>query len=64
MSLEDALIGTMRTNHHLDFAVTEGTPAFIGIAIFIDINAAVHIAAFEQDTDKFFFLRFHASPMI
>ena len=61
---KDTLIGALRSDHDFNFAVAEGTPALVGIAVFIDIDAAVHVAALKQDADKFFiFLRFHASPM-
>ena len=64
MGFKDSLIGALRPNRNLNFAVTEGAPALVGVAVFIDIDTAVHVATLEQDADKFFiFLRFHASPM-
>jgi len=62
--IKETLVGTVWPNDHFDFAVTEGAPAFVGVAVLIDINAAVHLATLEQDTDIFLvFLRIHASPM-
>jgi hypothetical protein len=52
----------MRPNCNFNFAVTEGASALVGVAVFIDIDAAVHVAALEQNADKFFiFPRFHAA---
>jgi len=54
----------MRADRHFNFGVAKGAPSLVGIAVFIDIDAAVHVATLEQDADKFsIFLRFHASPM-
>ncbi len=51
----------MRSDQNLNFAVTEGATALVGIAIFIDIDAAIHVATLEQDADVLFILqRFHA----
>jgi hypothetical protein len=62
--IKETLVGAVRPNDHFDFAVTEGTPALVGVAVLIDIDAAVHLATLEQDADKFLvFLRIHASPM-
>ena len=55
----------MRPDCDFDFPVAEGTPALIGVAVFIDIDAAVHIATLKKDTDKFFIsLWIHASTVI
>jgi len=55
----------MRPDCDFDFPVAEGAPALIGVAVFIDINAAVHVATLKQDTEKFFIsLWFHASTVI
>ena len=64
MGFKDSLIGALRPNRNLNFAVTEGTPALVGVDVFIDIDAAVHVATLEQDSNKFFvLLRLHASSM-
>jgi hypothetical protein len=55
----------MRSNRDFNFAVTTGAPAFIGVAVFIDIDAAIHLATFEQNADKFFIsLWIHVPAMI
>jgi hypothetical protein len=54
----------MRPDCNFNFAVAEGAPALVSVAVFINVDAAVHVATFEQDANKFFiFLRLHASPM-
>jgi hypothetical protein len=55
----------MRPDRDFNFSVAKGASAFVGIAAFIDIDAAVYVATLKQDADEFFiYLRFHASPMI
>ena len=44
----------MRPNRDFNFAVAKGAPAFVGVAVFIDIDAAIHLATLKQDADKFF----------
>ena len=54
----------MRPDNHLNFSITEGTAALVGVAVFIDVDATVNLTTLEQNTDKLFTsLWIHASPM-
>ena len=44
----------MRSDNHFNLAITEGTATLVGVAVFIDIDAAIHIATLEQNADKLF----------
>jgi hypothetical protein len=37
----------MRPDNHFNLAITEGTPALVGVSVFIDIDAAIHLATLE-----------------